>query len=132
MSTSNVIIPPEFSQPIINREKIWADYDNSQRLAAELDQLLKHIPECESAALQLQFGIDSIPSNELQTVLTMLNQELETSNRLRDEANSCRAEIDAIKRKEKTIIMAAIGGGVVLVLVFLIIILSVLSNAGPR
>src|SRR5439155_22646870 len=111
MSTSNVIIPPDFSKPIIDREKIWTDFDSSRNLAGELNQLGKQIPECAAAEIQVQFDAGSIPPQELQTILHLLKRELETTNRLKTEVKGSQDEIEAIKRKEKTLIIAAIAGG---------------------
>jgi len=130
MSTSNVIIPPDWSKLILEREKIWDDYDRSQRMVGDLSQLSKQIPDCAPADIQMQFGPDSIPTTELETLLPKVKEQIEAATRLKAEVQGCHNEIEAIKRKEKTTIVIMAVAGAVVLLILLIVLLSIVSAIG--
>jgi hypothetical protein len=129
MSSLNVIVPPDLSKLIIEREKVWVDFDRSQSQARDLNQLSNQIPDCVPAELQLQFEADSIPPTELETVLPMVKEKIETANRLKGEVKGCYDEIEAIKRKEKTVIVGIAVAGVVVLLVLLIVVIALVSGS---
>jgi hypothetical protein len=126
MSSSNVIVPPEFGKLISEREKAWADFDRSQSLAGALNQMAKEIPDCAPAEMQLQFGADSIPPAELEALLPLVKQKIETANRLKADVKSCYDEIETIKQKQKNVIIGLGVGGAVLLLILLIVLVSVI------
>jgi hypothetical protein len=129
MSSSNVIVPSDFSKLIIEREKVWVDFDRSRRLAGDLAQLSNQIPDCVPAEPQIQFGTDSIPPTELETLFPMVNERIATANRLKAESMRCYEEIQAIKGKEKTVIIAMVIGGSIVLLILLILIISLVSGS---
>lgn len=130
MSSANVIIPPDWSRLILDREKIWDDYDRSQSMVGDLNQMSKQIPDCAPADMQMQFEPDSLPTTELETLVPKVKKQIETASRLKAEVQECHNEIAAIKQKEKTtIIIMAVAGAVVL-LILLIVILSIVSSIG--
>lgn len=131
MSGSNIIVHPAFNQLISEREKIWADFDRSKSVAGELNQLATQIPDCEPATLQLQFGADSIPPTEIETVLPMIKEKIAIANRLGTEMKGCYDEIESIKRKQKTVIVSLVAGGLVLLLILIIVVISAISSASP-
>lgn len=128
MSSANVIVPPDISKLIIEREKLWVEFDRAQGLAGDLRQLSQHIPDCAPAALQLQFGVDSIPTTELETVLPMVKEKIDVSNRLKGDVKSCYEEIETIKRRQKTVIISLAVGGAVLLLILIIVFVSLVSQ----
>jgi hypothetical protein len=130
MSSSNVIIPPDLSKLIIEREKVWEGYERSQSMVADLNQLSGQIPDCAPAEIQMQFGPDSLPTAEIETILPKVKEQIAASNRLKGEVKGCHDEIEAIKRKEKTTIMVIVIGGGVLLLILIIIVVSVISSVG--
>ncbi|MFL6255146.1 MAG: hypothetical protein ACJ74T_08980 [Pyrinomonadaceae bacterium] len=129
MSNSSVVIPPDLSPLITDRERVWLEFDRSQQLSAELNQLSSHVPQCAPANLQLPFGAGSTPPAELEAVLPMLKQNLATTNNLHAEVQACHSEIEAIKRKEKNIITGAVIAGVLLLLVLFILLLYAVSGS---
>ena len=129
MAGSNIIVPPDVSPLMAEREKVWADFDRSQNLSTEIKKLSSAVPDCAPAALQLKFGTDSTPLKELETVLPMLKEKIDTSNKLKAQITDCHAQIEAIKQKEKTIItIAAVAGGLV-IFVVLILLISLVSGS---
>lgn len=129
MSNSSIVIPPDLSQLIADREKVWLEFDRSQQLSAELNQLSSHVPQCAPANLQLHFGAGSTPPAELAAVLPMLKENIVTTNNLHAEMQACHTEIEAIKRQEKTLITIAVAVGVVILLVFFILLLYLVSGS---
>jgi hypothetical protein len=128
MSSFNVIVPPDLSKLIIEREKVWVDFDRSQSQAGDLNQLSNQIPDCAPAELQLQFGADSIPPTEIETVLPMVKEKIETANRLKAEVKGCQEEIEAIKRKEKSVVVGIIVAGSIVLLILIIVSVAVVSS----
>ncbi len=128
MSSANVIVSPDFSNLIIEREKVWLESDRAQGLAADLSQLAKHISDCAPAELQLQFGADSIPTAELETILPMVKEKINAANRLKAEVKSSYEEIESIKRKQKSIILGLVVAGAVIVLILLIVLISIIAQ----
>src|SRR5258708_32808347 len=122
MSTSNVIIPPDFSKLIIEREKVWTDYESSQRIVSDLTQISHQIPDCVPAEMHLEFGPDSLPTTELERLLPMVKEQIEAANRIKAEVKGCHDEIEAIKRKEKTTILIMAVGGVGLLIILLLFV----------
>jgi hypothetical protein len=129
MANSNVFIPPELSKQISEREKVWLDFDRSQNFAAELGGLSSAVPNCAPSELQLRFGSDSTPLNELETVLPMLKENIETAHKLKAEMQSCYGQIEAIKQQEKKIIMIGVIAGVVVLLVLIFVIVNLASGS---
>jgi hypothetical protein len=130
MSSSNVIIPPDWSKLILDREKIWDDYDRSQSMVGNLGQMAKQIPDCAPADIQMQFGPDSLPTTELETLVPKVREQIETASRLKAEVQGCHNEIAAIKQKEKTTIIVMAVAGAVVLLVLLIVIIAIVSSIG--
>lgn len=130
MSSSNVIIPPDWSKLILDREKIWDDYDRSQSKVGDLSQMSKQIPDCAPADIQLPFGPDSLPTTELETLVPKVREQIETASRLKAEVQNCHTEIAAIKQKEKTTIIIMAAAGAVVLLIVLIVIVSIVSSIG--
>jgi len=130
MSSSNVIIPPDWSKLILDREKIWDDYDRSQSMVGNLDQMANQIPDCAPADIQMEFRPDSSPKTELETLVPKVKEQIETANRLKAEVQGCYNEIAAIKQKEKTTIIIMVVAGAVVLLVVLIVIVSIVSSIG--
>lgn len=129
MSGSNVVVPPELSPLLIEREKVWADFDRSLNLSAEVSRLSSSVPECAPAELQLQLGADSTPFTELETVLPLLKGKIESTRKLNEEKTACFAEIEAIKQREKMIVTIGIIAGVVIFLVLIFVMISLLSGS---
>jgi hypothetical protein len=127
--SSNVMFPPDLSKLIIEREKVWGDFDRSQSLVADLKQLLTQIPDCAPAGLQLRFPTDTIPPTQLETILPMVKEKIETAKRLKAEVKGCNDEIETIKRKEKTIMVGIAIAGVVALLLVLIVIVALISGS---
>jgi hypothetical protein len=128
MPGTNVIVPPDISKLIIEREQVWSEFDRGQGIAGKLRELAKRIPDCAPAELQLQFGPDSVPMVELETVYPMVQEKIDTASRLKAEVQSCYNEIEAIKKKEKTLMLALIAGGGVVLLIIVIVIIAVVSQ----
>jgi hypothetical protein len=128
MSSANVIVPPDISKLIIEREKLWVEFDRAQGLVGDLKQLSQHIPDCAPAELQLKFGADSIPTTELEIVIPMVKEKINVSNRLKSEVKSCYEEIETIKRKQKTLIVGLAVGGAVVLLIVLILLISIIAQ----
>lgn len=129
MSNSNVVVPPELIPLITEREKVWAEVDRSQNLSAEVARLSSAVPECAPAQLQLRFGADSTPLAELETILPMLKEKIETTRKLNAEKDGYFAEIEAIKRQEKMIITIGIIAGVVIFIVLIFVLIGLLSSS---
>ena len=129
MSSSNVIVPPDLSKLIIEREKVWVDFDRSQSFAGDLNQLSTQIPDCAPAELQLQFPADSTPLTELETVLPMVKEKIEAANRLKAEVKGCYDEIEVIKRKEKTLIIGLVVAGVLALLFLISVVVALVSRS---
>jgi hypothetical protein len=129
MPNSNVVVPPELVPLITEREKVWADVDRSQKLSAEVGQLSSSVPECAPAELQLRFGADSTPLTEIETVLPLLKEKLETTRKLNAEKKGCFAEIEAIKHREKMVITIGSIAGVVILIVIIFVIINFLSGS---
>jgi hypothetical protein len=129
MSNSNVVVPPELIPLITEREKVWADVERSQKLSAEVGQLSSSVPNCAPAELQLRFGTDSTPLTELDTVLPMLKEKIETTRKLNTEKEGCFAEIEAIKRREKMTITIGVIVGVVILIVLIFVLIGLLSRS---
>jgi hypothetical protein len=128
MSSANVIVTPDLTKLILEREKLWVDFDRANGLARDLSQLSQQIPDCLPAALQLQFGADSIPTTELETVLPMVKEKLNVVDRLKTDVQGCYDEIESIRRKEKSVILWMVVGGAALLLIMLIVLISVISQ----
>jgi hypothetical protein len=118
---NEVILPPDLSELVSAREKIWAEVDKAQGLSAELGKLSSQVPQCAPAELQLQLGAASTPITELETVLPLLKTKIARAHKLNTEVKVCHDQIEAIKRREKTIIVIAAVTGVVLLFVLLLI-----------
>lgn len=129
MSNSHVIVPPDFSKLIIEREKVWVDFDRSLRLAGDLAQLSNQIPNCVAAEPQMHFGSDSVPTTELETLFPMVNEKIATASRLKVEAKRCYDEIEAIKRKEKNLIIGMVVAGAIVLLILVIVIVTLVSGS---
>ena len=129
MSNSSVVIPPDLSRLIADREKVWLEFDRSQQLSAELTDLSSHVPECAPANLQLHFGASSTPPAELETLLPMLKEKLVAAHKLHAEVQACHAEIEAIKRQEKTFVAVAIAAGGLVLFVLFILLLYFVSRS---
>jgi len=128
MSNTSVVIPPELNQLIADREKVWLEFERSQQLSTELNKLSSHVPQCAPANVQLNFGPGSTPPAELEAVLPMLKEQLATTNNLHSEAQACHAEIEAIKRKEKTTITVAVVAGILILFVLFILLLYAVAG----
>jgi hypothetical protein len=130
MPSPNVIaIPPDLSELVADREKVWAEVERSQSLSAELGKLSAQVPQCAPAPLQLQFGPDSTPPAELAAVLPLLKEKIETASKLSTNVKACHDEIEAIKHREKMIIVAVAVAAVVLLIVLLIVAVNLLSGS---
>ncbi|HEV7683097.1 MAG TPA: hypothetical protein VGO68_13290 [Pyrinomonadaceae bacterium] len=128
MSSANVIVPADISKLIIEREKVWGEFDRAQGLVGELKQLSQHIPNCAPAELHLQFAAGAIPTTELETVLPMVKEKINVSARLKSEVKSCYEEIESIKRAQKKLIVGLAVGGAVVLLILVIVLISVLAS----
>jgi hypothetical protein len=122
-----VVVPSELSALVAEREKVWTAFDMSQNLSDELNKLSSQVPQCAPAELQLPFGSDIAPPDQLAAVLPLLKEKIETARKLNANVQSCHNEIAAIKQREKMIIMAMAAGGVVLLLVLFFVAVSFLS-----
>jgi hypothetical protein len=128
MSSANVIVPPDISKLIIEREKLWLEFDRARGLATELSQVASQIPNCTPAELQLQFGADSIPPAEVASVLGLVKEKISAVDRLKADMQSRHDEIASIKQKQKTVIVSLAVGGAVVLLILLIVMISVISQ----
>lgn len=126
MASPNVVIPPELITLIDEREQIWAEVDRAQNLTAQLGQLSAQVPNCTPASLQLQFGADNNPTAELATILPLLKEKIEATNKLKAEVQASYNQIEAIKQQEKMIITVAVISGVVLFLILILVLVNLL------
>jgi hypothetical protein len=128
MPSANIIVTPDLTKLVIEREKLWVDFDRARGLAKDLGQLSQQIPDCVPATLQLQFGPDSLPTTELETLLPMVKERINVFNRLKTEMKDCYDEIESIKRKQKAVVMWLTIGGAAVLLIMLIVLISVISQ----
>jgi hypothetical protein len=128
MPNSNIVMLPDLTSLIAEREKVWEEVDRSQKLSAQLDQLSSHVPKGAPAELQLAFGTDSTPPAELEMVLPMLNEQIKTASKLNAEVKECYAQIEAIKHQEKMIMIGAVVGGAVVLIVLVLVIINLVSG----
>ena len=127
MPDSNVVVPPDLRQLINDREKVWADFDRSQNLSAELGKLSSHVPKCAPAELQLKFGAGSTPSAELGTVVPLLKEKIEAARKLNTDVKACYDQIEAIKHKEKIMTVVAAVAGVLVLFVLVLMLVKLVS-----
>lgn len=128
MSSTNVILPPEVNQLVAEREQVWTNFDRAQSLVEDFRKLCSHVPNVAPADLQLPASTNNPPAH-LETTMQQIKQELATVQKLNAEMSSCQQQIEAIKRKEKTIIALVAGGAAVALIVCFIIIAALVSAA---
>ncbi|HEX7333178.1 MAG TPA: hypothetical protein VF290_16860 [Pyrinomonadaceae bacterium] len=129
MSSTNVIVSPEVNQLIAEREQVWTNFDRAQTLAEEFRKLCSHVPNVAAANLQLPASSNN-PPTQLQTTMQQIKQELAAIEQLKTEMSSCHEQIAAIKRNEKMMIGLIVGGVLIAVIIFLILVAAVASNLG--
>jgi hypothetical protein len=124
-----VVVPREVAPLVADREKVWAEFDRSQSLAAELGKLSAQVPQRAPAELQLQFGPESTPPAELAAVLPQLKEKIAAAGKLSAEVKACHDEIAAIKQREKMTIVIMAAAAVVLFIVLLIVVANLISGS---
>ena len=127
MSSTNVIVPPDVNQLIAEREQVWTNFDRAQNLAEEFRKLCSHVPNVAPANLQLPAPPNNPPAH-LESTMQQIKQELATVQKLHAEMQACHQQIDEIKRKETTMIALMVGGAVLGLIIFIIVIAVVVSS----
>lgn len=124
MNSQPIIIPDELGRFIDERQRIWADVNKSQSHAAELNQLSSAIPNCAPAQLQSSFTKEQAPPTELASVLAALKNELANISNLGTEIMKHQAEIEEIRKRDKSIITALVVAAVVMIIILIAVISS--------
>ena len=127
MSSTNVIVPPDVTQLISEREQVWADFERAQGLVEDFRKVSAAVPNTAPAQLQLSSGTHNPPA-ALAEALQQMKNELGAVQELHANIAGCHAQIEAIKRNEKTMIALIVGGIVVVFIVFLIVVVSIASS----
>ena len=127
MSSTNVIVPPDVTQLISEREQVWAEFERSQSLVEDFRKVSAAVPNTAPAQLQLSSGTPNPPA-ALADALQQMKNELGAAQKLNADITACHAQIEAIKRSEKTTIALIVAGIVVASIVFLIVVVSIVSS----
>ena len=126
MGNTNVIVPPDVTQLISEREQVWAEFERAQGLVDDFRKVSAAVPNTAPAQLQLSSGTHNPPA-DLSHTLQQMKNELDAVQKLNADIMDCQAQIEAIKRSEKTMIALMVGGVVVVFVVFLIVVASIVS-----
>ena len=127
MPSTNVIVSPDVNLLIAEREQVWTNFDRAQSLVEEFRKLCSHVPNVAAANLQLPASPNN-PPTQLQTTMQQINQELAAIEKLKAEMGSCHEQIEAIKRNEKMMIALIVGGVLIALIIFVILMAAVASN----
>ena len=126
MSSTNVILPPDVTQLISEREQVWAEFERAQGLVEDFRKVSAAVPNTAAAQLQLSSGTHNPPA-DLSYALQQMKNELAAVQKLNADIMTCDAQIEAIKRSEKTMIALIVAGIVVVFIVLLIVVASIVS-----